>query len=253
MKKKQRYGSLQGSQPKKNKGITLLSSMKESYLSKRNNAGKKEDGLEKSSNASLYDTCDICPLSVYIDVVCDNRLERLIISGNPTCEELKEAKYKLIAEFSELCSGNEEKAFNEAVRSYYYLRTLIIGYESCISLIVEGKFDSAIEFLNNNGIKCKVPADEKERLELIRSIETKIKGRILKFRQAERTFKALCSKKGEKPTRKYFNHLLVMLSTCEMIKMQLDRNKLTLAEFAEYLNVFNDHQQYLKTLQIKKK
>ena len=58
----------------------------------------------------IIDSVYACPLSVYIDVTVDDRMDGLIISGRPTHDELEEAKMKLVSEFTELSGGGEMKA-----------------------------------------------------------------------------------------------------------------------------------------------
>jgi hypothetical protein len=68
---------------------------------------------------------------------------------------------------------------------------------------------------------------------------------MVKYKVVEKEYKIFAGK-SEKPTRKYFTRILVMLSSCEVIKMRLNPKEITLAEFAEYINLFNDYQNQLK-------
>jgi hypothetical protein len=180
-------------------------------------------------------------------------LEKLIISGSPTTEQLEEAKFKLTSEFSELSGGNDSKIFAETAKNYFHNRNLVLGLEISLRMIYEGKYDTSIEYLNNNGVSCTTPENEEQAKALIRKIELKLKNRSAKLKQYRAQYNALSSKKSDKPTRRYFNKLIVMLSVSEVIKMQIDRNKLMLSEFAEYLNTYNEYQQYLQTLKNKRK
>jgi hypothetical protein len=195
----------------------------------------------------LYDTCDKCPLPVYIDVTCDDRLERLIISGNPTQEMLEETRSKLTQEFAGLTGNTEMKIFAEEARNYFRKRNTISGIELSIRLIASGQYTEAVNFLNKNGVECFVPENDEQAKQLIEKLNLKLKNHLAKFKQVKARFEAL-QKKSEKPTRKYYNRLLATLSTCEIIKMQLDRNKLTLSEFAEYINILNEYQEQLKSI-----
>jgi hypothetical protein len=194
----------------------------------------------------LYDTCEITPLSVYIDVTCDDKLEKLIISGNPSIELLEETKEKLIQEFSELTGSGEMKIFTEAARNFFYLRNTITGMEMAAHLIASGEYGDAIAFFNKSGVKCAAPENNEQAEALMSKINLKLKNRLAKFKEAKKRYESL-QKQGEKPTRKYYNKLLVTLSTCEIIKMQLDRNRLTLSEFAEYINILSEYHNHLKS------
>lgn len=237
---------LQGLQKKITKRKSLSSS-KENYQSNVKNVGLKGGRSEQLSNTLLYDDINICPLSIYIDVTCDDsKLKKLIIQGNPTQEELEAARFKLATEFSQLSNNGESQAYSDVASRFYYLKNLISGLEISLKLIISGRFDKATEYLNQNGLKCSVPNTEEEYQKLIKSIQLKIKNRLAKYKEARSEYNALSSGKGEKPTRRYYNKLLVMLSTSECIKIQLKANEMTVAEFAEYLNLFNEYQNQLK-------
>lgn len=199
-----------------------------------------------SEEMKIYDSCYKLPMNLYIDMVVDDNLKVLVIKGKPTQAELEEARLKIVTEFSELSNNGESQAISDVMSNFYYQRNLIVGYELSLKLVLAGKFDKAIEYLNDNGLKCSVPQTEKEFQKLIRAIKMKIKNRMVKYKEARSQYNAISSGKEEKPTRKYFNKLLIMLSTCEVIKMQLNFNKLTAAEFSTYLNMFNDYQNHLK-------
>jgi len=222
----------------------LSSNMPEAYQSHARSAGLKAEESEHPLNTSLYDVYT-CPLSVYIDIVVDNKLKGLVVSGNPTPEELENAKLRLMSDFAEIANSGESQAITEVINSYYAQRNAINGLKIALKLVLAGRFEKAIEYLNKNGVKCSAPANEGEFKALIDKIHLKLKNRMAKFKEISSRYKIL-SKKGDKPTRRYYNKLLVMLSTCEIIKMQLDPKKMTVAEFAEYLNIFNEYQNHLK-------
>jgi hypothetical protein len=209
-----------------------------------NPVGKKADISETLSNISLYDSCYYCPLAVYIDVVCDDKLDLLIISGNPTQSQLMATAIKLITEFNQLSNESEAKSMTDAAKLYHLNRMIIFCLDACYNLIRAGKYKDAITYLNKNGMSCEEPQNDKERSTLLKTIQHKIKNRMIKYREAETDYKNLTGKQGERPTRKYFNRILVLLSTCEVIKMQLNPRQITVAEFAEYLNIFNEYQNY---------
>jgi hypothetical protein len=187
----------------------------------------------------------VCPLSVYIDVTVDDKLERLVIGGSPSRAELEEARRRLIAEFSELSGNGDARVFGEVLEAYCRQRVLIVGLEASLRLIGFGRFDAATEYLNKNGVKCSVPGSDEDAGVLAERVRVKLKNRMAKFKEISGRYESL-SGKGEKPTRRYYNRLLITLSTCEVIKMQLNANMMTVAEFAEYLNMFNEYQNHLK-------
>jgi len=194
--------------------------MKKIYQSRARNAGRRADESENRLNTSFrrrlprsnikfgekaefYDSAYDCPLSVYIDMTVDDKLESLIISGDPTREQLEEAKLKIVSEFHEISGGNEATVNAEFVRSYYEQLNTLLLFEASMLLIGEKRYDEVVKFLNRHGVKCSVPRNEAERDALFKSVEMKYKNRSAKFKEATTRYNSLY-KKGEKPTRKYY-------------------------------------------------
>ncbi|MBD8389664.1 hypothetical protein [Dysgonomonas sp. BGC7] len=241
-----RSGNLRKLFPKKIIKHKSLSKSKESDISNVKNAGSNPDESGNQSNTLLYDVYT-CPLSVYIDITCnEDKIRSLIIKGDATLEELENARFKLISDFADISNNGELQAYSDVIGSLYYQRNIILGYELSLNLIIGGKFDTAIGYLNKNGIQCYIPQNKEELKKLVDKILLKRKNRLAKLKEAQGRYNALSSGKGEKPTRRYYNKLLVMLSTCEAIKMQLKAKEMTVAEFAEYINMFNEYQNQLK-------
>ena len=202
--------------------------------------------LQLEQTNKLYDSIYTCPLSVYIDAVVDDKLESLIISGNPTREYLEEVKIKLVSDFIELSGGGDMKAFIEATSDFYAKRSIALGFDIAIRLINARRYKKAIEFLDANGMNCSIPRNEDEHEKLIAAVGVKFKNRLAKHKEATGKYKDMISDRREKPTRKYYNKLLVTLSTCEVIKIQLNPKTMTVAEFAEYINTYKEYQNNLK-------
>lgn len=247
MKNGKKRGNLLQALRKKRAGRKSSLNSMESYQSNVKRVGLKAEEKGSRSNILLFDSCYTCPLSVYIDITTDEgKLKKLVIKGNPTNEELEEARFRLVTEFSEISNSGESEVFREVTGNFYKQRALVLGYELSLRLVLAGRFQAAVEYLNKNGMNCPVPETEEEFQKLAESISLKIKNRTAKYKEAKGAYKALSSGKGEKPTRRYYNRLLVTLSTCEAIKIQLNPKKMTVAEFAEYLNMFKEYRNHLK-------
>lgn len=247
MKNGKKQGNLAQALQKKMAGHKSSLNTKGGCQSNVRHVGLKAEEKGCRSNILLFDSCYTCPLSVYIDITADEgKLKNLIIKGNPTNEELEEARFRLVTEFSEISNSGESAVFREVTGNFYKQRALVLGYELSLKLLLAGRFRAAVGYLNKNGLNCQVPETEEEFKKLAESISLKIKNRTAKYKEAESAYKALSSGKGEKPTRRYYNRLLVILSTCEAIKIQLNPKKMTVAEFAEYLNMFNEYRNHLK-------
>lgn len=247
MKKRTRLGHLLKESRAKITRRKSSSNTKENYTLNARSAGLKQVRLESQSSTLLYDDVHTCPLSIYIEVTCDDsKLNLLTIEGNPSEAELEEARYKLMSDFSELSNSGESQAVAETICNFFYQRNIVLGYELALNLVAAGRFDKAIDYLCQNGMQCDIPSTEEEFQHLVKKIGMRLKNRLAKYKIAKSQYKDITSKKGDKPTRRYYNKLLIMLSTCDAVKIQLNPKQMTVAEFAEYLNLFNEYQNHLK-------
>ena len=195
----------------------------------------------------MYETIYDCPLSVYIDITVDNKLNSLVISGKPTTEKLEETKMKLVYDFTEASGGIDMKGYTSIVGQYHQQLNIITGFDFSIELIKVGRYEKALQFLNANGLNCSIPETADAVDILLKSVEMKYKNRLAKFKEISTKYGELTAKKTEKPTRQYYSKLIIALSTCEAIKMQLNPKQMTVSDFAEYLNIYNEYLNHIKS------
>ncbi len=230
----------------KKRKITSSFFLKVNCTSSVFHAGKNPGESEHQSNTSYFNSIYTCPLSVYIDVTCDNKLESLVISGRPTTAQLEEARLKLMSEFYEASDNASAQMFSETSRNLFAKRNRIIGLEASLRLILAKRYEYSIIYLNKNGVKCSWPESDEDFKKLVSKINIEIKNSIIKLKIAQAKYDSLHSCNSEKPNRKYYNKLLIILSTCDIIKIQLNPKKMMVSEFAEYLNLYNEYKNYLK-------
>lgn len=204
------------------------------------NVGKKTEakGFSKESY-TLYDTCDKCPLSVYIDVVCNDNNKALIVSGNPREDALTATRMNLIMEFSEL-SGNEyTDRYHSVIRQIYSYKSVINGLNMAMNLVALGRFDVSIEYLNKNGVPCKAPNTDKESEMLLKKVQGVIKGKLVKYMEVCKKYESINKESSSvAPTPQYYTENLIMLS--KHIGYKLDKS-ITLAEYAGYIKDYKQH------------
>lgn len=211
--------------------------------------GAKAGWFNTSSRNSLvkFHTIYTCPLWAYIDFVCDGHTSGIIISGDPTEEEIQATCNTLKMDFHELSSGKSGEGYINSINGLYSKKNTILGLQISLKLVLVGRYEKAIDFLNKNGVKSCIPTTIQDQENLINRITKRIALRTAKLQEAttEHNNSFLTNKnKTETPTRKYYNKLLVILSSSEAIKMRIDKN-ITVAEFAEYINLYNEHCEHL--------
>jgi hypothetical protein len=159
---------------------------------------------------------------------------------------LQEAKLKLVTEFSELSGNTAMKNYIANSKAYWRQLNVVKGLETAHTLVSAGRIQPATDFMKSVGIPCN---ENMATEEIALFIERQIKARIIKLKDARHRMEQRDKNSREQGyTRKYFNRLLTVLSTCEAIHIQLDRNKMTVAEFAEYINIYNEYSTNIKDL-----
>ena len=203
-------------------------------------AGIKQ-GVRASSKSSyvLYDTCDKCPLRVYIDVICNDNLSALIVSGNAPESALLECRSDLVSEFNELSGNGNSSAMVSMIKNIQLYRAQILGFSIAAELLAFGRTDAAFDFLNNNGVSVGgLPETEQEWMKIGRKIESKIRLLRIKIRDESRRQRELADRNnGIRPTIKDFNDQMVALSKHVGFRLTKD---ISLAEYAGYLKDYKN-------------
>lgn len=206
-----------------------------------NSVGKKqEDPVLPSKSYSLYDSCQICPLKVYADVVCNDNLKALIISGNPSNDILEETKVQLIAEFNDACGDPKYTSLLNKQRDILIYKTQIIGLAICAHLIAHGNYEQALEYLNQNGMSIpKNPSSLTDWMKIERKINARIKMLRIKIKEKAKQFNSIAKQNsnGQKCTIQDFNDQLIQISKNVGFRVTWD---ISLLEFAGYLKDYNN-------------
>ena len=199
---------------------------------------------EKFSN--IYYQASNTPLSVFIDAVCDKRIDSLIIDISKTVNVamLPEALGLLCYEFSDLCGSGTSRIWKESSKSVLRSKAYIRGLGIAIFLIqtnIKEDIEKAINSLKVFGIETKFPETEQEKKDLIVKIESKITNRkvILMKDQSDYDKVEKSSPKSELPTRKYFTEIMIELRS--FMGYNVREQDTTLMEFSIMLNKYNNH------------
>ena len=113
---------------------------------------------EKFSN--IYYQASNTPLSVFIDAVCDKRIDSLIIDSSKTVnvDMLPEALGLLCYEFSDLCGSGTSRIWKESSKSVLRSKAYIRGLGIAIFLIqtnIKEDIEKAINSLKVFGVEAK--------------------------------------------------------------------------------------------------
>ena len=199
---------------------------------------------EKFSN--IYYQASNTPLSVFIDAICDKRIDSLIIDSSKIVDVsmLPEALASLCYEFSDLCGSGTSRIWKESSKSVLRSKAYIRGMGIAIFLIqtnIKEDIDKAIEYLKIFGVEAIFPETDKEKKDLIYKIEGKIKDKKVRLIKEQTDYEVIekSNPKNELPTRKYFTEIMIELRS--FMGYNVRESDTTLMEFSIMLNKYNNH------------
>lgn len=227
---------------KSKKQIILFMKKRGKYIMTGKAAGKRQENRAGSGRSYIiYDRCEDCPLKVYIDLVCNDNLQALVVKGNPPEEVLVEARERLCAELAELSGDSYHGKVNALIRKIHFYRAGILILAACQRLVAIGEKKKALHFLNEAGV---VRVGNMESKSLISRLSGLIREKKVRLQSEENRYRELTKKSGEnKLTPAYFTEQLVVLSKYAGFRLS---SSITLAEYAAYLKDMKESVEQLK-------
>lgn len=203
--------------------------------------GKNKVNREETKTRSPYtliDSCEKCTLAVYMDMVCDNKVESLIVSGKPSTDALEAAKLAIITEYSELSGSPGLSREMSKYKAYMEYRAQLHFLNLCLMAVQGGEYDVAVENLNLFGFRCKVPDSDAKQETLIKRIEGEIKNKMIRLKNARKDYEKLTAEKEVVTiTRKMFYDELAALSKFHEFRIT---PAVSLAEYASYKSIYSE-------------
>jgi len=178
--------------------------------------------------SNLYQGCNECPLDVFIDCLVNNKLERLIKSGEASQKELAEAWEKLFIEYCDLSGDKNIKHLIHLSKNIGYLQCRILAARLCVYVLSNRKSDVCIEQLklmgfNGNFNEASIADDLKSVIATVKSFEIDLQRKALEYEK-------LVNEGGKSKLESgYFDNMLVDLS--KFMGYRLKKNELTVNEF----------------------
>jgi len=224
--------------------LPMLSLKKMIFMSSIKKQIQNSSEEEKFSN--IYYQASNTPLSVFIDAVCDKRIDSLIIDNSKMVDVsmLPEALASLCYEFSDLCGSGTSRIWKESSKSVLRSKAYIRGMGIAIFLIqtnIKEDIDKAIEYLKIFGVEAIFPETDKEKKDLIAYIEGKIKDKKVRLIKEQTDYEVIekSNPKSELPTRKFFTEIMIELRS--FMGYNVREQDTTLMEFSIMLNKYNNH------------
>lgn len=216
---------------KQTKKTMLFMKKNRKYITMEKAVGKKPDDRDESGKSyTIYDTCAKCPLRAYIDLVCNDNLRALVVSGNPPETLLQETRHQLYTEFSELSGDSQFQVMNTTLRKIHTYRANILLLLVCQRLLALGERLQALSFLAKAGVRF---APGMETKPILSKLSGLIREKKIRLRSEEKRYQSLTGgQTSEKLTPAHFTSQLVSLSKSAGFRLT---TSITLAEYAAYL------------------
>lgn len=210
----------------------------------KKHVGKKRENPEQFEKSYIiYSDCYECPLKAYVDVICNNNLNALIVSGKVDKDTLNKAFEDIVNEFNDI-SGNSLVSRQTALsRQIYMYRSQIIALNIANCVILFGGAESVTDILIELGIKY---MNAKSDHNLMEKISAKISEKRIRLKKLNKEYANLTNNNKKEITPAFFIEQLVELSRWAGFKISMD---ITVAEFAVYIRKMNECVKQLKLQQ----
>lgn len=208
--------------------------------------------MNKTDNDILnkyYTDIHRLPLDRFINVTCDGDLSELVISGQPSKEQLNDAWKKIIEEYNMAMTDGTphgirivelHKRITSNIAKLQILETLIPLMEDYYTPQFARDINAALSTQFSFD-----PCNRPDYIKTLKRCKERSKGIRLRIVMDESAFKNLIQDHGkkaasinEKPTRQYFSALLVNLS--DFAGYNLKESEMTVGHFVERLKRYND-------------
>lgn len=207
-------------------------------------AQKTESTVQLQPSFSLKRKCSELTIGEYIQLVCDNKLDVLVLLGNPDNATLLEAKMAILIEYSELSAGTNLSgsmshflAIQRYAADYLQIRiaSALIGFE----------WDKAVDLLRGIGaVTSKIDKNNPERT--AKYIQALAALKATQYEKAIADYNKLAgsNEKGKKITERDIRKEMVIVGGDGIIS-----DACNLATYAAKVSVYRERQKAIEDAQ----
>lgn len=189
-----------------------------------------------------YDSCNILPLFIFMNCLCDEDYE--LLSDDPEVDKV--ALWRSINDqYSDLVETNRTRAHNALVKELVMAQSQLQVIHSAVHILRIVPDESLITILKDTGNDFSFDHADVERYhkDLDRCL-TRAKTLVLNIQDTERELKELSSGKNERYTRRDADQDLVSLS--KFMGFPINDRDITVSRYAAIQNLFYKHLESLE-------
>lgn len=198
---------------------------------------------EASSGTKLLHRISDVPLPVFIDCICDNNYDGLIISGKPTSDELATAFEAIYEQYIEAVGGKDLLRHIRQIKEIAIAQNRVVSAECIIETFKLYPTEGLYEQLYKFGYKLpKKPYNYANVNEVLRIFVANYKYDFRKLEKLILEFESVNKSDGEKSsgyTREYFIGSLVDMS--EAFKFNISEKDLSVLQYCIYINRYKSY------------
>lgn len=177
------------------------------------------------SLANLYRRCSETPMSVFIQCMCEEDYQALVISGKANSNELTEAWVLLLSEYQELKGDSIDNIEQmRLTKGIWKLRNHLQIVDYCTQFLSERYSESIADSLCKLGYVFKPTEKEPHKyISLLNNIINKTKLKYVQLQQMVKQLEEeLKNTQRDKPTRESFETTLIHIEEMQKTSYDLD-------------------------------
>lgn len=191
--------------------------------------------------SNLYRGCSVLPMENFLQCLCENNLQALVVEGSATEKELTEAWVIILAEYYELRGETSEQW--QLSRDVLRLQNHLFLLDQCVEFLKIRWSDSIAESIRSLGYPFN-PVDHTNYGTELNRVINKAKTKFIVLQQLIKQLADQVKKfDDKKPSRDYFDQMLIHIE--EMQKVSYSMESLTVQK---YIQLEKKYFQYVEQL-----
>lgn len=202
--------------------------------------------------SNIYRTCSKLLMPAFLDALCDDNLNSLIIEGNATKDQLTQAWLLILSEYYELkgdgIDGNEQWSLSRDIQK---LNNHLSILDMCVQFLLERYSESIADSVRKLGYSFRPTSFEPaDYIDQLNAVVQKSKTKYIQLQQLIKQLEAKMQEVGqEKPQREIFEKNLLHFE--EMQGATYNMEELTVSKYLMLENKYNQKVEQLTRLHAK--
>ena len=184
----------------------------------------------------LYTSCYDTPMSAFISCVVDENYNALVVSGNPTPEQIQSAWDGIYEQYSELSKNTVYSEYVQRLKEHTIVLHQINGLTAGLTALRFAWYPDVANALRSLGFQ--VPASQpigKKYFELLDGLSRQLSGLHTRLKMLDKMMQdSVKNQQGKAAKRSDFIRAASVMS--KFMGFRVDLNDLTVAEYIEYQN-----------------